>query len=187
MGEDNEIWGTYEEVIGNVQRSVECNLSGPAFFKRRLLQRCGWRVVTLTFDENEEYIADALTKMQADRQQGEAEGGEKEEGADDDAEEPVKVAVEGGQDDDEPEASAETEAATRFTTAVSDPFGQFDDPTEVPQIDLTVDTELSEYENKLRKAHARAMKELKRQVLEERGNAAGSDKYLDHVEFRDWQ
>jgi len=203
--DDIDIYGRYEDVIGKVQRSVECNLSGPCFFKRRILQRCGWRVVTLTFDENEEYIADALTQMQKDRLQVEAEGKE-EETAGDDAEEAVdaemdvegadSTSLRGGQDAvedeavDELEAPAETQAATGFEGATSDPCGQFssdNDGTADPQIDLTVDTELSEYENKLRKAHAQAMKELKRRVLEERGNAAGSDQYLDNVEFRDWQ
>eukprot|EP00439_Symbiodinium_sp_Y106_P058777 s833_g8.t1 len=51
------------DVLGQAREFVECGLNGPAAFKRRLLRLCGWRVVTISFDESEEYIADALKKM----------------------------------------------------------------------------------------------------------------------------
>ena len=69
---------------------MECGLSGAAAFKRRLLRSCGWRVVTVSFDEShlesgdawllccfhagEEYIADALKKMIVSWLSGYAEG-----------------------------------------------------------------------------------------------------------------
>ena len=33
-------------------RYVECGLCGAAAFKRRLLRSCGWRVVTVSFNES---------------------------------------------------------------------------------------------------------------------------------------
>jgi len=196
VGEETDIYGQYPEVISAVQRNVECNIAGPAHFKRRILQRCGWRVITCTFDENEEYIAGALQTMVRDKTKDGAEGqeekeevSEKEEEVDGSAE--AKVGKEGGQvsqkdaTDDELEAPALTQETSGFEAAISDPLGEFEDETAGPKIDLNV--ELSEYESRVRKAHAKAMKELQRRVLEERGNAAASGQYLDHVEFRDWQ
>ncbi|CAJ1363705.1 unnamed protein product [Effrenium voratum] len=55
--------GDRGEVLSQAREHVECGLSGSAAFKRRLLRSCGWRVVTVSFDESEEYIADALKKM----------------------------------------------------------------------------------------------------------------------------
>lgn len=55
--------GEIAEVLTSAREFVECGLTGAAAFKRRLLRKCGWRVITVTFDESEEYIADALEKM----------------------------------------------------------------------------------------------------------------------------
>eukprot|EP00913_Durusdinium_trenchii_P010844 g10173.t1 len=55
--------GERAEVLVQAREYVECGLSGSAAWKRRLLRSCGWRVVTVSFDESEEYIADALKKM----------------------------------------------------------------------------------------------------------------------------
>eukprot|EP00441_Pelagodinium_beii_P006951 CAMPEP_0197689176 /NCGR_PEP_ID=MMETSP1338-20131121/106471_1 /TAXON_ID=43686 ORGANISM="Pelagodinium beii, Strain RCC1491" /NCGR_SAMPLE_ID=MMETSP1338 /ASSEMBLY_ACC=CAM_ASM_000754 /LENGTH=975 /DNA_ID=CAMNT_0043271485 /DNA_START=1 /DNA_END=2926 /DNA_ORIENTATION=- len=51
------------EAMSQAREYVECGVTGPAAFKRRILRKCGWRVVTVSFDESEEYIADALKKM----------------------------------------------------------------------------------------------------------------------------
>eukprot|EP00930_Biecheleria_cincta_P033087 TRINITY_DN22918_c0_g1_i1.p1 TRINITY_DN22918_c0_g1~~TRINITY_DN22918_c0_g1_i1.p1 ORF type:complete len:963 (-),score=177.56 TRINITY_DN22918_c0_g1_i1:103-2991(-) len=55
--------GEPADVLSSAREFVECGLTGSAAFKRRLLRKCGWRVVTVSFDESEEYIADALKKM----------------------------------------------------------------------------------------------------------------------------
>mmetsp|Transcript_41860 Transcript_41860/g.108997 ORF Transcript_41860/g.108997 Transcript_41860/m.108997 type:complete len:791 (-) Transcript_41860:60-2432(-) len=55
--------GKVEDVVAEARELVECDLVGPANFKRRVARACGWRVVTITFDENEDYICDALQKM----------------------------------------------------------------------------------------------------------------------------
>ncbi|CAE8654172.1 unnamed protein product, partial [Polarella glacialis] len=55
--------GDPSDVLSQAKDYVECGLVGSAAFKRRLLRKCGWRVVTVSFDESEEYIADALKNM----------------------------------------------------------------------------------------------------------------------------
>merc|ERR1719464_2406134 len=70
--------GKPEDVIMIAREAVELPLTGSAAFKRRLLRKCGWRVVTVTFDENEEYIAEALNTM-ANKKKRAAGGGAAEE------------------------------------------------------------------------------------------------------------
>jgi len=154
---DDEVCGTAEDVVGQVRVAVECGLTGSASFKRRLLRKAGWRVVTVSFDENEEYIADALGTM----------------------------TKKGNESDEEAEsAGSEARAPASAPTGPSGPTGgevTFTDE------DVVREDNWSDYEKRLREQHAIALKELRRRILEERGNAAASAAYSNHLEYRRWQ
>lgn len=150
-------FGTPADVLREVQESLEIEsaLQGPALFKRRLLRRCGWRVITLSFNENEEYIASALDGMMK---------------KDPNMSRPVS--------EEESELPPDEDLYRSF------------DPTN-NQVNVPVrfdeDEEQSLYEQELRKRHAAAMKELRRRIAEERGDAAATGEYSDHIAYRRWQ
>uniref|UniRef100_A0A7S0BAJ5 RNA-editing substrate-binding complex 8 protein HEAT repeats domain-containing protein n=1 Tax=Pyrodinium bahamense TaxID=73915 RepID=A0A7S0BAJ5_9DINO len=173
--EGKEICGRTEEVIAEVRSEIECGLTGSAAFKRRLLRKCGWRVVTVSFDENEEYIADALCKM--------AEKKEKQDdGVDQEAEGDAEDDDAGAQGSfDEPAAATAPDVAAMAGDSFAGGISLVgDEVVEKEQV-------LSEYEKKVRAKLDLAVEELQRRILEERGNAAASSLFSNHLEYRRWQ
>eukprot|EP00931_Biecheleriopsis_adriatica_P062229 TRINITY_DN37477_c0_g1_i1.p1 TRINITY_DN37477_c0_g1~~TRINITY_DN37477_c0_g1_i1.p1 ORF type:complete len:1020 (-),score=217.40 TRINITY_DN37477_c0_g1_i1:185-2911(-) len=146
--------GEVAEVLSQAKEYVECGLTGPAAFKRRLLRKCGWRVVTVSFDESEEYIADALKKMI--------------------------------NKDGDSEAEEDTTTAARQLIAENYDYITSEDAENIslPRPDAA---NISEFELKLRAEHEKAMQDLKVRIMQERGNAAGSATFSDHLEYRKWQ
>jgi len=140
------------DVLGQAREFVECGLNGPAAFKRRLLRLCGWRVVTISFDESEEYIADALKKMMK-------------KGQGDDQATPAPVS------DSFPESAA------------YDSIQDFD-PMSIEKPDPS---NISDFEVQLRALHADAMRKLRIQLFEERGDVASAGSYANFLEYRQWQ
>lgn len=182
---DEEVFGTPEEVIQEVRTAVECGLTGSAAFKRRLLRKCGWRVVTVSFDENEEYIADALGTMakQDDGGDSGAEGTEEEQTAE------ASGDPEDGQDSGE-ESTESSEAPKAADAPASSSSGGTITYTDETITEDSLSDEAansSEYERKVREKHRLAYQELRRRILEERGNAAASAAYSNHLEYRRWQ
>merc|ERR1719387_2640997 len=57
--EEDDYRGRRAEVILSMLAANACEFIGPAIFRRRLLRRCGWRVITVRCDENEENAVDA--------------------------------------------------------------------------------------------------------------------------------
>lgn len=186
-----DFYGRPEEVLMSCRELIECGLSGPAAFKRRVLRRCGWRVVTVSFDENEEYIADALEKMIAKAKTTTD--------VDDDGEDdenflpPMKE--QDGTKRKEMDASFEGPDEINVNVASSmmnvvRPGISFDgdDLTgdKVPDL-ATMEIKFTPEEKKLRAAHTKAIKELRRVLMQERGDAAGGKQYKSHLDFRRWQ
>jgi len=173
-GQGPVLCGTRDEVLGEARESVEGNLTGSAMFKRRLLRKCGWRVVTVSFDENEEYIADALTNMAEASQGGSSEPEEEEE------------------EKAEGQEPAEGEEAPDLDTPAADEVGDVMEEIGGSGGALSAEGQedegsMSEYERKLRREHARAFVELKRRLITERGNAASTDAFSSHLEYKKWQ
>jgi len=137
------------EVLSQVREYVECGLSGSAEFKRRVLRKCGWRVVTVSFDESEEYIADALKRMIKKYQDENDE-----------------------QFQELPEAGAAPEVFR-------------EEPEELQEEALQSD--ITEFEVKLRERHEKTMEDLRLRIAEERGNVASASKFANHLEYRKWQ
>merc|ERR1719264_1041415 len=124
-----EVCGKPEDVIMIAREAVELPLTGSAAFKRRLLRKCGWRVVTVTFDENEEYIAEALNTMANKKKKADA-------GA---------------------QPMTETLGAEEFSFSEAGAMVEEEE------------SNLSEYEVKLRERHREALEELRRRILEGTG------------------
>jgi len=174
---DDDVCGAPEDVISQVRQAVECGLTGSAAFKRRLLRKCGWRVVTVCFDENEEYIGDALGSLEPEKPKT-GEGADTEAGGEEEEKAEEEKAEEGSSE--EPEEAPGAPGAP----AASAPLGE-----ELTYTDGQVSREenWSAYERRVREQHRTAVKELRRRILEERGNAAASAAYSTHVEYRQWQ
>jgi len=85
-----EFAGSPEEVLGEARELMECQLTGTAQFKRRLLRQSGWTCITVSFDENEEYIVDALSSMKKKKEEGPMEVKESSDDDDDDAESAIQ-------------------------------------------------------------------------------------------------
>lgn len=162
---DEDIHGPSEEVLGEVKKYTECGFSGSASWKRRVLVKCGWRVVTVSFDENEEYIADALRNMVNKDRDQESEATESE----------------------EPEAEEEEEELAQAQVTLDSGITFSEENIGDEDMRGVREVVLTEYELKLRDAHKKAMKKLKRRILEERGNAAAAALYSNHLEYRRWQ
>jgi len=165
---DKDLIGKPEEVLSQALKMIECYLTGSASWKRRLLRRCGWQVVTLCFDENYEYIADVLERMKTKNQKDENE-------ADQDSSATIS-------------ADARDDVQAMTPEDFSSPFdsGMFGDVTFDGE-SFTEATELSEFEIRLRERHSEAVHELRRRIVEERGNAAATGQYSSHLEYRMWQ
>lgn len=168
---DAPMYGRAEDVVADARAKLECDLTGSAAFKRRILRKCGWKVVTIAFDENEEYVAEALQTMSAKAVDPPPEG-----------EETAEVTP---STDDDTEASAAAplaEEAGFLDPAVVGAPGSIDASFMMPdQLDL------SEYEQRLRLQSKEALLELERRIVEERGNAASAAEYVDHVDYRKHQ
>uniref|UniRef100_A0A7S1PZI4 RAP domain-containing protein n=1 Tax=Alexandrium catenella TaxID=2925 RepID=A0A7S1PZI4_ALECA len=192
---DNDVFGLPEDVISEVRSAVECGLTGSAAFKRRLLRQCGWRVVTVSFDENEEYVADALGTMGAEEKEKEKKDKEK----NDQVREEKSDGTEGSQSGesgveeekgDETDASGDTDESTEAPPEADTPAApstSFPGGLTFTGEDITEGDRLSAYEKEVRAAHQDAVQELRRRILEERGNAAASAAYSNHLEYRRWQ
>lgn len=152
------IAGERSDVLVQAREYVECGLSGAAAFKRRLLRSCGWRVVTVSFNESEEYIADALKRM-INKDPSEAS------------------------DSDADEASGEMDIGV---TEAMEP-GPFDSVPESMFVEKPDESMISEFESKLRAAHDLAQKKVKLRLMEEREDFAASAAYSEHLQYRQWQ
>merc|ERR1719464_1763788 len=163
-----EVCGKPEDVIMIAREAVELPLTGSAAFKRRLLRKCGWRVVTVTFDENEEYIAEALTTMAKKNKKRTAGDGI------------------GEGEAEEPEAAVEATASEDFGTqgAMENLAEEFSFTDQAAALE---ESNLSEFEVQMREKHREAVEELKRRILEGTGNAAASADFTNHMEYRQWQ
>lgn len=149
--------GEPADVLTNAREFVECGLSGPAAFKRRLLRKCGWRVVTVSFDESEEYIADALKKMINK----------------DDSEDQEEV------------AAMEAQSETILLAASEKPDSSLD--LESLGLTKPDQSAVSQFELNLRERHADALKDFKLRMAKERGDAAWAGRFGNHLDFRKWQ
>jgi len=170
--EDKDLIGRPDDVLSEARSAIECNLTGSASWKRRLLRRCGWKVVTVSFDENEEYIADALERMS--RKEKESA--------------PMSEEDMTQQADPENDASFSSQGEPTSPEDLASPLDQgfFGDVT-FDADNLQGEGELTKYEKKLRRRHESACKELGRRVEQERGNAAATSRYGSHLDYRKWQ
>lgn len=153
------IAGERSDVLVQAREYVECGLTGSAAFKRRLLRSCGWRVVTVSFNESEEYIADALKRM-------------------------INKDPTEASDSDDEEASGETDIGVTEEVPETGPFDSMQDSMFVEKPD---DSMISEFESKLRAAHELAQKKVKLRLMEEREDFAASAAYSEHLQYRQWQ
>eukprot|EP00929_Paragymnodinium_shiwhaense_P006759 TRINITY_DN110719_c0_g1_i1.p1 TRINITY_DN110719_c0_g1~~TRINITY_DN110719_c0_g1_i1.p1 ORF type:complete len:989 (-),score=240.04 TRINITY_DN110719_c0_g1_i1:173-3139(-) len=176
-----KLMGRPEDVLSEVRTVIECSLTGSAQWKRRLLRRCGWRVITVSYDENEEYIADALDSLKK-KERGNADNQEEEGEA---PAEPVDMdeVEDSGEEEEDSWADVGEEAGVEIGDSFDD-AGRMDSGFED---DSFMQENLSEWELKVRDSHDEAMVELRRRVEEERGNAAAAMRYASHVEYRKWQ
>jgi len=205
-----DIYGRPEEVIMRARVESECPLTGSAAFKRRLLRKCGWVVVTITFDDNEDYLADILANCQKQskeklrdwlaRSQGDEKGSDsltnifKGSQGMSDASAPSEA-----REEPTPELQTSLEEASRplsekerlqlekedYERALKALKSKND--LQGAEIRLEEDNELSEAEQELRRQHAVAMQELQRRITEERSDAAGTKRFGSHLDYRQWQ
>lgn len=163
-------YGRPDEVLQDSRSVIECSLSGAAAFKRRLLRKCGWRVATVSFDDNEEYIADALDRMVKKNQTA----------GDNDAT---------TQTGPSPAADRGPDAGTKAVPDLDSRIADFalPDLTFTGEAVQVEELELSQAELQMRKRHREALKELRRRITQERGDAAASLAYANHMEYRKWQ
>lgn len=162
LGEDDQTIDSGEPslVLSQAREYVECGLSGPASYKRRLLRKCGWRVVTVSFDESEEYIADALKKM---------------------------INKDDNKDDSDTQAQVAAMEAEAQSSLVES--AERTEITDLESLGLTKpdQSDVTPFELKLRERHSDALKNLRLRVAEERGDAASAGRFRNHLEFRKWQ
>jgi len=153
--------GDPSDVLSQAKDYVECGLVGSAAFKRRLLRKCGWRVVTVSFEESEEYIADALKNMiEKDSTTGQAASS---------ASDPMEDAL---------SAIAPTEEDLKVVE---------EKLMNIPEDLKPNQAEISAFEKDLRLRHRTSMKDMLLRIAEERGDAARSAAYANHLEYRQWQ
>jgi len=167
----HNVWGRPEMVIHKLRKTIECKMTGPCAFKDRLLRKGGWRIVTISSDENEEYIASALSKMM--------------DGKDDAS----SISSDETVQQQEQQEQAQEQLETEYEEQAQEGDREFDpeDTDADGVIGLFDEKEMSPYERKLRKEYARAMERLQQRILEESGNAAAYGRYSDNLEFRRWQ
>lgn len=176
---DSTLHGSTAEVLEQVQDVIECQLGGSAEFKRQLLRKAGWRAVTVTFGENEDYIADALRRMDPE-ETGTTESANEGDEAVSETGEMLTPEERGMKVMEDPLSSSDA--------PIADPA----DPAVAPQaetmlIDTAAETILTEYEKKLRDKHQAAWREYKRRLAEQRGNAVGGGQFKSRLEFLQWQ
>jgi len=186
----SELHGRPEEVVPQMRDDVELGYTGPQVFKRRLLRACGWRVVTLRLDENEEYIAEALFKIMFNKgllsnHKGwlvKSNFSSEEEWmlceVDEDAD-LVDMDVEEGFGF--PWGLSSIRSSIRFTSD-----SEVDDKAEEEEDDEGLSM-LSDYERDLRRRVTEASEELQRRIVAEQGgDAAASAKCADHLAYHSW-
>lgn len=174
--EAKELFGKPWDVVSEARAKLECDLTGSAMFKRRVLRTCGWRVVSISFDENEEYVVDALCKMN----KKEPENGEEE--ADKAAEPEAKAAEESGSEEDK--ADKEAPMTTDGDIFFLDPSVAVTSRSSAADSGMFQEAAFSEYEERLRQKHSLALAELERRITEVQGNAASASSFKEHFEYR---
>jgi len=173
------ISGKPYEVIRHVRQIAECGMIGAAAWKRRLLRKGGWRIVTLSSDENEEYMTSALSKVMQGMDDVNSIGSD-EVGQQQRQEQRQQRQQ---QQQEQEQVQEELEAEEKQEPKEGD--GWLDQQDTAVNVGFDAWEQQSPYERRLRKEYARAMDKFQRRILKESGNAAA--RYTDHLAFRRWQ
>jgi len=185
--------GSPDEVFRSVIGMVETDSrdytlqTGPAVWKRRVVKHCGWKVVTVSWVDEEAFFAEALATL-----------AKKVGSVDPELAAEAQAQAKAEEERLAAEEAAKDEEVDLYGDEVSVPYSE-DGPEGLQdvmseaadvggkKVKNTAAEAYSRYEQTLRDKHKLAMEELERRLMEERGNAAGTSDFSSYMEFRKWQ